>query len=411
MNNCRFCGAELNNVFVDLGMSPIANDNVKKENLGKMEPFFPLCVYVCDKCYLAQLPEHQSPDAIFNSEYAYFSSFSDSWVKHAKDYVDKMIDRFAYNENNFVIELASNDGYLLQHFKAAGVPVLGIEPCANVAEAAEEKGIPSLVKFFGVNTAKELVAEGKKANLLLGNNVLAHVPDINDFVGGMKVVLNEGGVITMEFPHLMKLVEFNQFDTVYHEHYSYLSFVAVQRVFEHHGLRLFDVEEIPTHGGSLRIYACHKDDSGKSDSAAVAELLQRERDRGMEDLAYYRNYQEKVYDTKRKLLAFLIEAKNNGKSIVGYGAPAKGNTLLNYCGVRTDFVDFTVDRSPHKQGLHLPGTRIPILAPEQINASKPDYVLILPWNLKKEIIKQMQEVFTWGGKFVVPIPEVEVISK
>ncbi len=407
--NCRFCGTGLHHVFCDLGMSPLANSYIKKDQLNAMERFFPLCVYVCEKCYLVQLPAHENPEEIF-SDYAYFSSFSDAWVQHAKDYVAMMMARFAFNTDSLVIEIASNDGYLLQHFKARGVPILGVEPAANVAKVAEEKGIPSIVKFFGVETAKSLVAEGKQADLLLGNNVLAHVPDINDFVAGMKIALKPGGVITMEFPHLLKLMEQNQFDTIYHEHYSYISFVAVERVFAHHGITLFDVDEIWTHGGSLRIYGRHAQDATKPVSDKVVELRQRELDQGFEVIDHYLNYNEKVNKVKRDLLGFLISAKEQGKRVVGYGAPAKGNTLLNYCGVRTDFVEYTVDRSPYKQNLYLPGVHIPIESPEKIEHTKPDYVLILPWNLRDEIVKQMAVVRTWGGKFVVPIPALEIID-
>ncbi len=406
---CRFCDHTLEHVFVDLGVSPVSNDFLSADALSKMEPMYPLCVYVCEKCFLVQLPEYQSADSLFRDDYVYFSSFSKSWVQHAADYVDMMYDRFGYNSESQVVELASNDGYLLQHFKAKGVPVLGVEPCANVAAAAEkEHGIPSVVKFFGVQTAKELLDDGKSADLLLGNNVLAHVPDINDFVGGMKLLLKPGGVITMEFPHLMKLIDLNQFDTIYHEHYSYLSFSAVERVFSHHGLTLFDVEELATHGGSLRIFARHADDQSKPVTDRAIEMLNREDQAGYNSLQYYQSYQARVEKTKRNLLAFLIEAKEQGKQIVGYGAPAKGNTLLNYCGIRTDFIDYTTDLSPHKQGLYLPGVRIPVYAPEKIMETRPDYVLILPWNLKNEIIKQMQAVRSWGGKFVTPIPSVEV---
>ncbi len=406
---CRFCNNPLEHVFVDLGVSPVSNDFLTKDALSKMEPMYPLSVYVCEKCFLVQLPAYQSADSLFRDDYVYFSSFSKSWVQHASDYVDMMCERFGYSNDSQVVELASNDGYLLQHFKAKGVPVLGVEPCANVAAAAEkEKGVPSVVKFFGVQTAKELLADGKSADLLLGNNVLAHVPDINDFVGGMKLLLKSDGVITMEFPHLMKLMDLNQFDTIYHEHYSYLSFSAVERIFSHHGLTLFDVEELGTHGGSLRIFARHTEDQSKPVTDRAIEMLNREDKAGYNSLEYYQSYQAQVEKTKRNLLTFLIEAKEQGKAVVGYGAPAKGNTLLNYCGIRTDFIDYTTDLSPHKQGLYLPGVHIPIYAPEKIMETKPDYVLILPWNLKNEIIEQMKEVRSWGGKFVTPIPVVEI---
>jgi SAM-dependent methyltransferase len=404
---CRFCDNELHQVFVDLGMSPLANSYLKPVDLKQMEPHYPLCIYICSECYLAQLPVFETPEGIF-SDYAYFSSFSDSWLKHAKTYTDMMVERFGYGVKSFVVEIASNDGYLLQYFKEKSIPILGIEPAKNVAVAANEAGIPTLVKFFGTNTAKELAAEGKYADLIVGNNVLAHVPGLNDFVEGMKVILKKNGVITMEFPHLMKLVAENQFDTMYHEHFSYFSFTTVEKVFANHGLTLFDVEELPTHGGSLRIYARHGDDNSKPLGERVADLKRREESAGMTEMEYYLNFGEKVRETKRKILDFLIKAKREGKTIVGYGAPAKGNTLLNYCGVRTDFIDYTLDRSPHKQGQYLPGTHIPIYPPDKIKEDRPDYLVILPWNLKEEIIGQMSYIREWGGKFVTLIPEPEL---
>lgn len=357
-----------------------------------------------------QLEEFATPDEIFADEYAYFSSYSESWLNHARKYTEMMTERFAINNEKLVVEIASNDGYLLQWFVQKGIPVLGIEPAANCAEAAKAKGVRSEVKFFGENTAFELSAKYGKADLLLGNNVLAHVPDINDFVSGMKEMLNTGGVITMEFPHLQRLIEENQFDTIYHEHFSYLSFVAVNRIFAHHGITLFDVEELPTHGGSLRIFGKHADDTSKNITERVHELLKREIELGFETLEYYSVFDEKVKETKRKILDFLIKAKREGKSIAGYGAPGKGNTLLNYCGIRTDFIDYTVDMSPHKQGNFLPGTHIPILHPDVIKETKPDYVFILPWNLKKEITNQHKYIADWGGKFVVPIPELTILE-
>ncbi len=407
---CRFCKEPLATSFVDLGMTPISNENVKAEDLDKAEKFYPLHAYVCTSCWLVQLGESESPENMFHEDYAYFSSYSDSWLKHASDYVDQMVERFSFDTSNQVVELASNDGYLLQYFKARDIPVLGVEPSANVARAAEEKGIPTRVEFFGVDTAEQMISEGHRADLLLGNNVLAHVPDINDFVGGMKRLLGPAGVITMEFPHLMRLMERNQFDTIYHEHFSYLSFIAVQQIFAKHGLTLFDVEELWTHGGSLRIYARHTEDVSRPVETNVTELVAREKAAGMDTPAPYQAFQEKVKHTKRELLAFLIDAKRQGKSIVGYGAPAKGNTLLNYCGVRSDFLDYTVDRSLQKQGRYLPGTRIPIHAPEQIMETRPDYVLILPWNIKDEIAAQMSGIREWGGRFVVPIPEVTALD-
>ncbi len=406
---CRFCKASLKDSFADLGMSPFSNSYISQENLHRMEPFFPLHAYVCDHCFLVQLGEFQNPASIF-TDYAYFSSFSDSWLKHAKEYTNIMIERFKLNSSHQVMEIASNDGYLLQYFKEQGIPVLGIEPAENVAKVAEEKGIPCITKFFGKQTASELVSEGKQPDLLLGNNVLAHVPDIHDFVGGMKIVLKPQGFITMEFPHLLRLIEDNQFDTIYHEHFSYLSFLTVEKIFTEHGLTLFDVEEIPTHGGSLRIYARHSEDNSKPVSDRTKELRNREIAFGLDSMKTYTAFAEKVKETKRKLLSFLIKAKEDGKKIVGYGAPAKGNTLLNYCGVGTDFIDYTVDRSPYKQGQVLPGIRIPIFHPDKIKETKPDYLLILPWNIKEEIMDQMAHIRQWGGKFVVPIPGVKILD-
>lgn len=408
---CRFCDSPLTEKFVDLGVSPVSNDYLKPEQLSSGEMFYPLAVWVCPECYLVQLPEHKSAKDIFNQEYAYFSSYSKSWLEHARRYVEDMARRFDFGPESLVIEVASNDGYLLQYFKEKGIPVLGVEPSANVATYAQkEKGIPTLIKFFGVQTARELASEGRYADLLLGNNVLAHVPDINDFVGGMKIVLKKDGVITMEFPHLLRLIEENQFDTIYHEHFSYLSLGTVRRIFAHHGLTLFDVEELPTHGGSLRIFARHTENEILPVTDNVGRVLEEEARAGLEDLARYRDFQPRVDATKHALLEFLIGAKREGKTVVGYGAPAKGNTLLNYCGVRTDFIDYTVDRSPHKQGRFLPGTRIPIHAPDRIFETRPDYVLILPWNLEKEITEQLAGIRQWGGKFVVPIPSVRVIE-
>ena len=406
---CRFCKAPLSHVFADLGTSPLCESYIRPENANKMEPFFTLKAYVCDQCFLVQLEEFVTPDEIF-SDYAYFSSYSSSWLKHVSNYSNQMVERFNFNNDSLVGEIASNDGYLLQYFVEKGIPVLGIEPAANVAEHAIKKGVRTEVKFFGVNTAKELVEQYGKVDLLAGNNVLAHVPDLNDFVGGIPILLKEKGVLTMEFPHLLRLMEENQFDTIYHEHFSYFSFTAVKKVFDFHGIALFDVEELPTHGGSLRIYGRHYNDQSKPVSDKVTELLEREMKAGVTHLDFYKNFEEQVKETKRKLLEFLIEAKRSGKKLAGYGAPGKGNTLLNYCGIRTDFIDFTVDRSPYKQGNLLPGTRIPIYPPEKIDEVKPDYVLILPWNLKEEIMGQMSHIRDWGGRFVIPIPEVTVYS-
>jgi SAM-dependent methyltransferase len=404
---CRFCAAPLSHTFVDLGMSPPCQTHLSQEELHAVEAFYPLHVYVCDQCFLVQLPEHINPKDIF-SDYAYFSSYSDSWLQHAQAYVDMVVERFSLTPQSQVIEIASNDGYLLRNFVAKGIPALGIEPAANIAKIANEKGIPTIVKFFGEKTAQEQVAQGIQADLLLGNNVLAHTPYLNDFVQGMKIILKPQGVITMEFPHLVRLIEENQFDTIYHEHFSYLSFTTVEQVFAAHGLTLFDVEELPTHGGSLRIFARHTENEAQPISARVSALKATEAAAGITDLAYYASFSEQVKATKRKLLAFLIEAKNQGKTVVGYGAPGKGNTLLNYCGIRTDFLDYTVDRSPYKQGLFLPGTHIPILDPDKIKQTQPDYVLILPWNLKNEIMAQLAYIREWGGKFVIPIPEVSI---
>jgi SAM-dependent methyltransferase len=404
---CRFCGTPLRHTLVDLGMSPLCESYVSAGQLNQMEPFFPLHVYVCESCYLAQLEEYVSPEAIF-SEYAYFSSYSDSWLRHAKDYTGLMVSRFGIGASSLVVELASNDGYLLQYFVEKGIPVLGIEPARNVAKVAIEKGIPTLVEFFGEKMAGELASQGKMADLVIGNNVLAQVPGLNDFVRGMKILLKPGGIITMEFPHLVRLMAENQFDTIYHEHFSYFSFLAVEKVFAAHGLTLFDVDEIPTHGGSLRIYARHAEDTTRPVEPRVNELRRREQAAGLTEMRTYSAFAERVRETKRKLLEFLIQVKREGKTVCGYGAPGKGNTLLNYCGIRTDFLDYTVDRNPYKQGKFTPGTHIPILAPERIAETRPDYLFILPWNFKDEIMEQMSYIRDWGGKFIVPIPEVRV---
>jgi hypothetical protein len=404
---CRFCQEPLTHTFVDLGMSPLCEDHVKPDELKMMEPFYPLQAYVCSKCFLVQVEEIVSPSEIF-TDYAYFSSYSDTWLRHIKRYADNAIAQFDISRESLVAELASNDGYLLQYFAEKEIPVLGIEPAANVAHHAIQKGIRTEIKFFGVKTANELVAQYGKTDLLIGNNVLAHVPDINDFVEGMKIFLKPQGWITMEFPHLLKLVEGNQFDTIYHEHFSYLSFTTVEKIFKHHKLTLFDVEELPTHGGSIRIYGRHEEDTSKPVTQRVVEMRGRERDAGMSSLEYYREFTEKVKETKWKILEFLINAKQENKTIVGYGAPGKGNTLLNYCGVRTDFIDYTVDRSPHKQGNYLPGTLIPIYHPDKIKETKPDYVFILPWNLKEEIMNNLAYISEWGGQFIIPIPELKV---
>lgn len=389
-------------------MSPLCESYVSAAQLDAMEPFFPLHVRVCDRCFLVQLDQYVSGEEIF-SDYAYFSSYSDSWLDHSRRYTDAMIERFELDESSFVVEVASNDGYLLQYFVERGVPCLGVEPAANVAVAAEEKGVPTLVEFFGGASGARLAGERRAADLMIGNNVLAQVHDINDFVAGFKNALAPRGVVTMEFPHLMRLVEENQFDTIYHEHFSYFSFGTAARIFAAHGLVLFDVEELPTHGGSLRIYARHEGDDTKPVSERARDLERREIEAGLFELAYYASFGEQVRETKRKLLDFLIRAKREGKAIAGYGAPGKGNTLLNYCGVGRDFLDFTVDRNPHKQGMYLPGTHIPIHPPEKIDEMRPDYVLILPWNLKEEIARQLSGVRAWGGRLVVPIPETTLL--
>jgi SAM-dependent methyltransferase len=405
---CRFCRTPLHHVVCDLGVSPLANSYLPPERINAMEPFYPLRTLVCENCFLVQLEEFESPDAIF-SDYLYFSSFSTSWLEHARNYVEMAVERFGLDESSHVVELASNDGYLLQYFHERRIPVLGIEPAANVAKVALQKGIPTLVEFFGVEAARSLATESQ-ADLLLGNNVLAHVPDLNDFVAGMKVVLKPDGVLTMEFPHLMRLFEDNQFDTIYHEHFSYFSFLTVSRVFAEHGLVLFDVEELPTHGGSLRIFGRHAEDETKPLTDRARELLERETNAGYLTLEPYLRFEEQVRAAKRDLLEFLIGLKREGKTIVGYGAPAKGNTLLNYCRIGTDFLEYTVDKSPHKQGHYLPGTHVPILAPEAIAETRPDVVFILPWNLKDEIMGELSFISEWGGQFAVRAPQVELVA-
>ena len=405
---CRLCDAPLRHTFVDLGMSPLCESILPHDQLNAMEPFYPLHALVCERCYLVQLLEYVAPEKIF-TEYAYFSSFSDSWLQHVRDYVHMVTDRLKLGPNSLVVELASNDGYLLQYFVEKSIPVLGIDPAANVAKVAIDKGIPTLVRFFGESVARELAAEGKQADLLLGNNVLAHVPALNDFVGGMKILLKPDGVITMEFPHLLQLIEENQFDTIYHEHFTYFSFLTAERTFARHGLTIFDVEELPTHGGSLRVYARHAQDNSKPISTTVTTLRAKEEALGFDRLETYASFGEQVKETKRQLLDFLISAKRSGKSVAGYGAPGKGNTLLNYCGIRTDFLEYTVDRNPYKHGKLLPGTHIPIFSPERLRETRPDYILILPWNLKKEIVAQLAYAKEWGGHLVVPIPQTQVV--
>jgi 2-polyprenyl-3-methyl-5-hydroxy-6-metoxy-1,4-benzoquinol methylase len=406
--NCRFCKNTLTHEFVDLGFSPPSNSYLKASQLNEPETFFPLRIMVCEKCFLVQIDEFAKHDDIFNADYAYFSSFSTSWLAHAKAYTLMMIERFGFNSKSQVIEIASNDGYLLQYFKENGVPVLGIEPTANTAAAAKEKGIESVVDFFGVRLANLLVSKGTKADLLLGNNVLAHVPDINDFVGGLKILLNPDGVITFEFPHLLQLIDKNQFDTIYHEHFSYLSLIAVKQIFEYHGLTIFDVEEVATHGGSLRIFAKHAEDFEKNVSDNVVKMLNKEITFGLNDLVVYQNYQGKAEKVKNDFIKFLIEAKNKGKSVAAYGAAAKGNTLLNFAGIKKDLIQFVSDASPHKQNKYLPGVHIPVFDEQRIKETKPNYIVILPWNLKDEISEQLSYIREWESEFVVAVPQLEI---
>lgn len=406
---CRFCNTPLCHEFIDMFNSPASNSFLAEEELNEPEVYYPLKLYVCGQCLLVQIDEYKKSDDIFNQDYVYFSSYSKSWLDHAKKYVDMIADRLDLNLESYVIEIASNDGYLLQYFREKRIPCLGIEPSANTAQAAREKGIDTLEEFFGVELAESLAKEGKKADLIIGNNVLAHVPNINHFVAGLKIALKNNGVVTMEFPHLMRLVEESQFDTVYHEHFSYFSFCTVQQIFSKHGLTLFDVEELPTHGGSLRIYGRHQEDNARAISSNVKSLQERELAAGMDDLSYYRGFQSKADSVKYSLLSFLQEQKQkSGAKVVGYGAAAKGNTLLNYCGIRKDLLRFVVDVSPHKQGKFLPGSHIPVVKEDEITRLKPDYVLILPWNIQDEIMNQLSYIRKWRGKFVVPIPEIKI---
>ncbi len=406
---CRFCGSSRTETFVDLGMSPLCESYLAAHELDRMEPFYPLSAFVCADCLLVQLSEYVHPEEIF-SDYAYFSSYSSSWLAHAADYSREVVGRLGLTDQSFVVELASNDGYLLCNFVENGIPCLGIEPATNIAAAANQKGVPTLVKFFGQETARELAAEGRCADLIIGNNVLAQVPDLTDFVGGVKTLLRPGGTVTMEFPHLLRLIRGNQFDTIYHEHFSYFSLVTTERIFADQGLALFDVEELPTHGGSLRIWARHAEDDSNSVQDRLEALRTLERDAQLDSLEGYAGFAPHVEQTKRDLLSFLVDAKTAGKTIAGYGAPGKGNTLLNYCGVRTDFIDYTVDRNPHKQGKFLPGTHIPIFPPDRLEQTRPDYILILPWNLRDEVLEQLQYTKAWGAKIVIPIPKLEVID-
>lgn len=406
---CRFCEEPLRHTFVNLGMSPLCESYLTAVQLNRMEPFYPLHVKVCKKCYLVQLEEYVSPEHIF-TEYAYFSSYSDSWLKHASNYVEMISNRLALGSKSLAVELASNDGYLLQYFVKKGIPVLGVEPAINVAKVAESKGIPTLVQFFGCETAQEMVAAGQAADLVIGNNVLAQVPDLTNFVGGIRIVLKPGGVATLEFPHLQRLMEENQYDTIYHEHFSYFSLISAEKIFAAHGLILFDVDEVPTHGGSLRIYLRHANDNTKPVTSAVTNLRERELAAGLDRMETYATFAEQVMESKRALLEVLIRLRREGKRVAGYGAPGKGNTLLNYCGIRTDFLEFTVDRNPYKQGRFLPGTHIPIHPVERIRESRPDYILILPWNLKEEILGQLAYAREWGAKFIVPNPVAQILD-
>jgi SAM-dependent methyltransferase len=406
---CRFCAAPLEHIFAELGMTPLANAFLRADQLNRMEPFYPLRAYVCGQCFLAQLEAFETPGHIFG-DYAYFSSYAESWLRHAEAYTDAMIARFSIDGGKLVVEVASNDGYLLQYFKQRGVPVLGIEPAANVARVAVQKGIPTEVLFLGGRTGQALAAQGSQGDLVVGNNVLAHVPDINDFVIGLREILKPAGVLTMEFPHLLNLIEQGQFDTIYHEHFSYLSLYTVERIFRHHGLTVFDVEELPTHGGSLRIYARHEANARHAVEKRVAVLLAREAQGGLQCIETYTHFAASIRKVKLELLDFLVRASFEGKAVAGYGAPAKGNTLLNYCGIRTDLLAYTVDRSPHKQGLYLPGTHIPVYDPERLRETRPDYVLILPWNLREEIAQQLRYVRDWGCRLVVAIPQLEVLA-
>lgn len=404
---CRFCHNELTHTFLNLGMSPLANSYIPMQNADKGQMTYPLHVKVCEKCWLVQLGEFESPEAIF-SDYAYFSSYSSSWLEHARKYVHHMMEDYGIGKNSQVVEIASNDGYLLQYFKEQEVPVLGIEPAKNVAVVARDKGIPTISEFFGEALAKKLCAEGKKADLLLGNNVLAHVPDINDFVEGMHLLLAKDGILTLEFPHLLKLMEQHQFDTIYHEHFSYISLLSARKILSAHGLRIFDVEELPTHGGSLRLFACKDDSNMHPETANVDRVIRDEMKAGLDRIETYLGFSEQVHKIKYDLLTCLIDLKCSGKSIVGYGAAAKGNTLLNYCGIGTEFLDFVVDKNPHKQNTLLPGSRIPVYAPEKMLELRPDYVLILPWNIEEEIKKDIRNLCDWPMKFIVPIPDVHV---
>ena len=406
---CRFDGQPISNVFVDLGFSPPSNAFLTLEGLNASEIFYPLKLYVSDRSFLVQTQDYAKADEIFDEDYVYFSSFSKSWLAHAKNYTEMMTNRFGFNQDSLVIEVASNDGYLLQYFQQQKIPVLGIEPTLSTAKVSREKGIENIVDFFGERLANSLVEQNKKADLIVGNNVLAHVPDINDFVLGLKIALKQNGVITMEFPHLLQLVEQKQFDTIYHEHFSYLSFYTVSLIFKAQGLELFDVEEISTHGGSLRIFAKHEEDNTKQASVNVLKLLEKEKQAGINTLKFYEGFQEKVNKIKNDFVAFLINCKQQGKKVAGYGAAAKGNTLLNYAGIKTDLIEFVVDASPHKKDKYLPGSHIPVVDESKLKEFRPDFVVIFPWNIKDEIMTQLDYIKEWDGKFVIAIPEIKII--
>lgn len=406
---CRFCKNELKNIFIDLGSSPLSNSYLTFPQLNEPEIYFPLKIFVCDKCFLVQIDEYKKAFEIFDSNYAYFSSISKSWLVHSEKYTEKMINEFGINKNSFVIEIASNDGYLLQYFKERNIPVLGIEPTTSTAKVSKEKGIDTIEKFFGVALADELCKEGKKADLLIGNNVLAHVPDIDDFVKGLQILLSPNGIITMEFPHLLQLIEKNQFDTIYHEHFSYLSFSTVKKVFEQYDLELFHVEELTTHGGSIRIFAQHKSSKAYPVENTVSNMILKEQQTGVNDLNFYKNFDKKAAKVKLDFINFLITAKKENKKIAAYGAAAKGNTLLNFCGIKNDLIDFVVDAAPSKLGKYLPGSRIPVVSEDKIRETKPDYIIILPWNIKDEIINQLSYISDWNGQFVIAIPKLKIL--
>ena len=409
MPECRFCDELLEKIFLDLGETPLANSYLSDEEIDNNEESFPLKVLVCKKCYLVQLEEFKTPQNIF-SNYAYFSSYSKSFLNHAKNYVDMMINRFQINQNNFVVEIASNDGYLLQYFKEKNIPLLGIEPAKNIAKNAEEKGIKTISEFFGEKFSIELIKEYKKADLIICNNVIAHVPKINDFVSGLKLLMSKKGILTIEFPHLMELVEHNQFDTIYHEHFSYLSFFVIKNILEKNGIKIFDVEKIHTHGGSLRVFCTHTENNDIIIKKSVDELVKSENEKGMMEMNFYENFSTKINSTVDQFLDFCNKAKKDNKKLIGYGAPAKANTLLNYCKIKNNLIEYVTDLSPHKQGLYLPGSHLPIKSPEEIKKSKPDFVIIFPWNLQDEIIKQIDFIREWGGKFVIPIPNLKIIE-